>query len=274
MGWVFIGPALLSFCIFGLYPIIKGLTLSFYSADVFGKEFIGFDNFKEYLTDPLFWKGFKNTLLFTVYTVPLISFIPLALALLVGRASKQVHNFLRFTYYIPELSAGVIIASLWQWIFHPTNGLLNAILGTRIAWLGSNPYAFYTLEIILSSSMYAIPFIVYLSAIISIDDVYYEAAQLDGCGWIRANWYIVLPQVLPMVGFIMIIKTIGILQTWILPFIYTGGGPNYGTTTTVLQMYKNLSFGRWGYASSMGLPILIVGVSLALLQKKLFRDRG
>ena len=270
-GAAFVTPSLLFFAVFSAYPIIKGITLSFSQASVFGSQFIGFDNFAEFLSDPLFWRGVKNALLFTAYTVPFTALFPLFLALIVARSGEQLHNFLRFAFYIPGLSAGVIIAALWKWLFHPTKGFLNAALGTKIAWLGSNPYAFYSIEAVMLSTAISLPFILYLGRIIMIDNAIFEAALIDGCGWIRASWYISLPLTMPIVGFVVIVTTIGTLQVWQLPFIYTGGGPNYGTTTVVLQIYQNLMFGRWGYASAMGLFLLIVTAGLTVLQKKVFK---
>ena len=272
-GAAFVGPSLLFFAVFSVYPIIKAITLSFSRANVFGSEFIGLGHFAEFLASPLFWLGVKNTLLFTAYTVPVAAIVPLVLALIVARSGEKFHNFLRFAFYIPELSAGVIIAALWKWIFHPTKGLLNAVLGTRIAWLGSNPYAFYSIEAVMLTTLISMPFILYLARIITIDDSIFEAAMIDGCGWIRASRHITIPLTMPIMGFVVIIKTIGVLQVWQLPFIYTGGGPNYGTTTVVLQIYQNLTFGRWGYASAMGLFLLIVTAGLAVLQKKVFNER-
>ena len=272
MGWALICPAVLLFIMFSLIPIIKGISLSLYDADAFGKEFVGLANFKEMFQSRLFWKGFRHTLIFTGVTVPFIAIVPLFVSILAVRTIRVFQYYIRFAFYLPEIAAGVAIVAVWKWIFHPTNGIMNVILKSKIAWFGQNPYSMTAIEIMLIFSGFGIAVMFYMARLLSIDKELYDAAKIDGCKWYQEIRYITVPIVLPMVAFITIIKTIGYLQTWEYPWMMTQGGPNNGTTTIALQIYVNAAhLGRLGYAAAIGVFLLIVTLALAIIQRRLFR---
>jgi len=274
MGLAMVSPALLLFLLFSVYPLISGVILSFYDASVFGKAFIGWGNYREIFTNQRFWKGFVNVLKFTAISIPVEIFLPLFIGALAVRLSKALQFTVRFAFYIPNLAAGVVIASVWKWIFHPSRGILNWLLGIDIAWLAENPYAFYAITIMMLSSVMGMTVIIYMAAFSAINKDLYEAAKLDGCGEWGELIHVTIPQILPIMMFIAITRTIGVLQIWQLPFLMTGGGPNYGTTTITLQIYQNgFQFQRWGYASALGVVLLVLTLIFSVTQKYLFRGR-
>ena len=273
-GLLMVSPALFLFCLFTVYPLFSGLALSLHEASAFGKSFIGFANYREMFSNPRFWKGVLNTLKFTAICIPIEVVFPLVVGALASRMSRAFQFGVRFAFYVPTIAAGVVIAAVWKWIFHPTAGVLNWALGTEIAWLATNPYTFIAIIIMLLSSVMGMTIIIYMAAFGGIKKDLYEAARLDGCNAAQELYHITIPQMLPVIAFIAITRTIGLLQIWQLPFLMTGGGPNYGTTTITLQLYQNgFHFQRLGYASAMGVVLLFITMVFSITQKYLFRGR-
>ena len=240
--------------------------------NVFGKKFVGLDNFREMFSSHLFWKGFRNTLLFTGITTPIITIVPLLISALAVRTIRSFQYGVRFAFYIPEIAAGVVIVGVWKWIFDPMHGLANSIFKTNIGWLGQNPYAMVAIEAMLIWGGFGMAIMFYMARLLAIDKEIYDAAKIDGAKWYHEIRYISVPLVMPMVAFVAITRTIGYLQTWEYPWMMTGGGPNNGTTTIALQMYKNTALlGRWGYAAAIGVFLLVVTLTIAIIQRRIFR---
>lgn len=274
VGVGFLTPLLLSFLTFAVYPLASGIVLSFFKTSGLHSSFVGLSNYKAFLGDPVFWKGVKNTLLFTALTVPVVSILPFLIAASGLGTSKRYQYFLRFAFYVPQLSSGIVIFSLWKYLFHPTQGLINAVLGTHIAWLGANPWAFIACEIVLLASDFGAPIILYLAKLLSIDDSLLDASRLDGCSWSDTARYVIFPLTMPVVGYVAITTTIATLQIWMIPYVLTGGGPNDGTTTIVLQVYQQaIGNGRWGYASAIALFLLVIALVFSFLQRGLLRSQ-
>lgn len=275
LGLGMVSPALAFFLLFNIYPLLSGVVLSFQDASIFGVQFIGLQNYRELFASERFWKGLLNALRFTAISIPIEVILPLLIGGLASRMSKAFQFTVRFAFYVPSLAGGVITVAVWQWIYHPSRGLLNHILGTDIAWLATNPYAFYALTLMMLCSVMGTTIIIYMAAFGAINKELYDAAKLDGCGEWGEMIHVTVPQILPIIAYIAITRTIGVLQIWQLPFLMTGGGPNYGTTTITLQMYQNgFLFQRWGYASALGMVLLFVTMIVAVSQKYLLRDRG
>ena len=270
---VYLVPALAFFLVFSVYPFFSGVALAFQDANVFVTRFVGLDNFREIIQSPLFWKGFYNTLRFTLWSTIPIVIIPFMISVFAASLSIRYQYFIRFAFFVPMFSGGIITMGFWKWFFHPRVGLANAILGTKIAWLGQNPYAFYACELVLISTMLGMPIIMYLSRLLNVDRQMYEAARIDGAGELRIALHLTLPELMPLVIFILITRTVGFLQVWQVPYTLTGGGPVYGTTTMVLQAYEaTVIAGRWGYASAISMVLLILTGFIMIIQRRLLRE--
>jgi len=162
---------------------------------------------------------------------------------------------------------------IWLWLLNPT-GLINQLLGKQIFWLGSNPEAFFAISLIVISVDMGMTIIIYSAAMTTIDTELFDAAKIDGCNERQEDWYITIPLMLPTVGFIFFIKIIGISQIFLYPMIMTGGGPNYGTNTAVLEIYlQAFRYGKYGFASAIGVLFAIAIGTIGVLQRRLFKER-
>jgi len=270
-GYIFILPAVIWFAVFNAYPIFRSLQLSFYDAGVMHSEFIGFQNFIKIFETERIIKGFGNSIKFTLVCAPILTFLPLIIAMLGFRMRKKMQIAIRFAFYLPSLTAGVIISIIWVWLLRP-DGLINVITGTDIAWLGTNPFAFISICVILICGDLGLAIIIYMSAMGSIDTDLYDAARLDGCTPFQEDRYITFPLVAPTVGFIFFIKIVAVAQIWQYPYLLTGGGVFYSTHTAVLEIYNQaFKFGKYGFASAIGILFVLMVGTMAFIQKRFFR---
>jgi len=270
LGWVL--PALVLFLIFDIYPLISLFRLSLFKSTIMTETFVGLSNFTKILTSPVFLRGIKNTLLFIILTVPCTVFFPLLIAALASQFSSKTRALIRFAFYIPTLTAGVIVSMIWTWIFHPLYGLLNWILGTNIAWLGQVPESFLAISLVLISTSLGSSIIIYMASLSSADPSLYEAASLDGCSKLQSFFHITIPHLSPVIFFLFVTQTIAVSQIWEYIYLMTGGGPNRATTTIVYQIFEDafISF-KFGQAASKGVIFLFLIFTISLIQRSLKR---
>jgi len=270
-AWVFLAPALLFFIIFSIYPILRSIQLSFYDADAISKTFVGLKNYIKVFTSPRMLNAFLNTGKFMIVVVPCVAFIPLFIAMIGYRMPTALQTGVRFAYYIPVLTAGPIVAMIWSWLMNP-DGAVNFIVGRQVFWLASNPAAFWTMCAMIVSVDMGMTIIIYMAALSTVNPELYDAAKLDGCTQFQEDWYITIPSILPTVAFMFFVKLVGVSQVWMYPFIMTGGGPNYGTDTVVLEIYlQAFQYGKYGYASAIGVIFTICVAVLAVIQRRYFK---
>jgi len=272
-AWLFLLPSITFFLLFSAYPIFKSIQLSFYDAGVMTQKFIGLKNYITIFQSDRIMHSFINTGKFTLLIVPVVTFLPLVIAAIGYRMHKALQTTIRFAYYIPVISAGPVVTMIWIWMLNPS-GILNQILGTNILWLGSNPEAFFAVSLVVISVDLGMTIIIYSAAMTTIDTELYDAAKIDGCNNSQEDWYITMPLMITTIGFIFFIKIVAISQIFLYPLLITGGGPNYGTNTAVLEIYMQaFSYGKYGFASAIGVLFAIALGTVGFLQRKIFKER-
>ena len=278
IGLALIGPAFIIFIIFTLIPIFQGVFLAFFKANARVSRYIGFDNFIYLINDDLFWKAMKNTVCYVGVAVPLMALIPFYVAIVAQGMKKKWQGFVRFAFYVPLISAGMIISLVWDWIFNAQFGLLNYLVGLvgagPIIWLGTSPAAFFAICIVLISSSMGMNLILYMSALSSIDKQIYEAADIDACSNAQKVYYLTMPLMLPIIAFVAIMQTIGVAMIWEIIYVLTSGGPYYATISLVYQIFiRAFQSGKYGLAAAESLVVMVIILILALIQKKILIDR-
>jgi len=270
-GWLLVGPAVTLFAVFSVYPMAAGIALSFTTQRGPVSSFAGLRNYVALLTEPELRAGVVNTLLYVLICVPPIVVIPLVIALL-GHGLHKVGMFVAFAFYLPGLATGPILALVWRWIFAPdglVNGWLSVLRVAPVVFLGDIPHAFLTTSFVIVSMNLGGYVILYLVAERNIPRAFYEMAALDGCSpWQQAR-YVTVPSMVPTVGVVAILATIGMFQVFVVPLQLTGGGPLYSTTSVLLQLYQNAwSYGRLGVAAAEGVVLMLVVGVVSLLQAR------
>ncbi len=270
-AWLFLTPAIFFFLAFSVYPIIRSIQLSFYNANILKTEFIGLQNYIAIFHTPRILKAFVNTGKFIFLIVPIITIVPLIIAAISYRMHKSMQTIVRFSFYIPTLAAGPIVIMIWIWLLH-SRGIINQFIGKQIFWFGSNPEAFIAISMIVISVEMGMSIIIYLAALTTINTELYDAAKIDGCNGFQEDWYITRPLIMPTIAFIFFIKIVGTSQIWMFPYLITGGGPNYGTNTAVLEIYlQAFNYGKYGFASAIGVLFAIAIGAIGYLQRRFFK---
>ena len=216
-GYAFIFVAMLVFCIFTLYPVLSAVKTSFLKYKPFGSEFIGLKNYQDTFKSELFFKAVKNTVLYTAVVVPLSLLIAFSIAIMILPFRKGVQSVFKSIYYLPGIASGVALSVVWLWLYDSSpDGLFNQVmtffgLPTQ-NWLSSSKTSMLSLMLMAILSGQGTNIIIYIAALMGIDNSYFEAAELDGATFFQKVRYIVFPLVKPTTLFLLVTGVIG----WVL----------------------------------------------------------
>lgn len=271
-------PLLFGIVVFKLKPLVEGVRLSFFEASIKQQTFIGFGNYIRMWGDPIFWRAMGNTVFYVVFMVPFILTVPLLIALISTKMSRAAQSFFRAAFYLPVVSAGVVMSMVWMWIFDSYFGVANYFLSLvgmdPVLWLATPMTSRLAVCIVQLTWSMGIPLILYLSALAAIPKVVYEAAAIDGAGPFSRFFKITLPLIMPTVVYLLVIETIGRFQTLSAIMLMTAGGPAYSTTSIVYRLYQlGFSFYRFGEASAYGTLLLVVSFIVAFFQFRYLNKR-
>jgi multiple sugar transport system permease protein len=254
-GYLFITPAVIGFVVFLAGPFLASLLISFTDYKLLvAPQWVGLDNYRALMVDPLFWQSLKVTFQYAIVALPLGLVLSLGLAVLLNQKVRGI-SFWRTIYYLPAVVSGVAVAVLWSWILNPEFGLLNLLLryfGIRGPhWLSDTRTALPALIVI---SLWGVggSMVIYLAGLQGIPTELYEAAELDGAGAWRRFISVTLPMLSPVIFFNLVLGVIGSFQFFTEPFIMTKGGPENSTLTYMLYLYRNaFNYFKMGYASAL-----------------------
>jgi len=264
-------PTLLIFGTFLFYPAINGFVVSLHRWDGLSPmHFIGFDNFTRMIDDRHFVRAFTRTLFFTAVAVPSIYVSALMLALLLTRKIKGV-AFFRAAFFWPTMISAIIVGLTWRFILGESFGLVNFFVTSAgfdaIRWMTNPNMAMFTVIMVTTWSLAGYYMVMLIAGIKSIDETYYEAAEIDGAGFWRQFFYITLPMLRPMSLLVLVLSTVQVVRTFPLVVGLTQGGPA-GATRFMVQMIQETGFGRMqmGYASAMAVVLFLILAVLTAIQ--------
>ncbi|MGE5672493.1 MAG: carbohydrate ABC transporter permease [Mycobacterium leprae] len=277
-GYLFLVPALIVFGLFSWYPIIQGLLLSFRKWTAEESTFVGLDNFRFVLSDPVFAIAWKNTVMFVVLGLLFGYLVPLVMAITMNEM-RRLKGFLRVAYYLPSVLPGVVVIMLWKWIYDPAVGVLNMLLKLLhmqpSMWYQNSTTVIPSLVLMSIWTFAGSTALIYLAALQNIPGYLYESAELDGAGPLQKLWHITLPQVRGVMLVILVLQIIGTTQTFVEPLVMTAGGPNNASMTVMLLIYRYaFQYYNFGAAAAAGLILFVVLVLFSLLYFWLTRKVG
>ncbi|MFF0361046.1 carbohydrate ABC transporter permease [Streptomyces fungicidicus] len=275
-GW-FIAPFLALFALFVVWPLLRGVHLSLTDANISGDgaRFVGLDNYREALDDPLVWDSLGHSAWFTLLVVPCITVLAFLLAMLAHHIERGKWLW-RLCFFLPFLLPSTVAANLWQWLFNPGTGMINHVFGLDTPWLTDKSYAM--LAIVLATLWWTVgfSFLLYLAALQGIPAHLYEAAKLDGAGaWQRAV-HITLPMLRHITGLVVALQILASLQVFDQAVVMQDflPGPE-GSTRTFVQYTLEQGFTsyRVGYASAVSIIFFVIIAAVALARMWLLRNR-
>ena len=261
-GYLFISPFILGVMFWVLFPALMAAWLSFQKWNLITPaKYVGLENFQTMFNDKLFWQALKVTSIFTFVSVPLSMIISFSMALLINTKVRGIALF-RTIYYLPSIMPAVASAVLWAWILNTDFGLLNAILHyfglPKIAWLQETAWA---LPAMILMSLWGVgqAMIIFLAGLQGIDDVYYEAAKIDGAGRWAQMVHITIPMMSSVIFFNLILGVINSFQVFTAGYLITNGGPQNATLFFVLYLYRvGFQFLKMGYAAALSWVLFFI----------------
>ena len=271
-GYFFIAPVILGLLCFNFGPMLFSMWISLTKWDVITpQEFIGIQNYMELIKDPLVVQSLKVTLYYTVLSVPLITVIPLLIAMLLNTKVKGISVF-RAIFYIPSIVPAVASSAIWMYIYNPMYGLLNGIL--KSFGFHSHNFIFDADEVIPSLAVMAVwaagnTVVIYLAGLQGVSRQLYEAAEIDGAGAFAKFWNITIPMMTPIIFYNFVMAIIGSMQTFTQSYIMTDGGPANASLFYSLLVYRTaFKQSQMGYSAAMSWVLFVI---IAILTAVVFK---
>lgn len=275
---LFIAPQLVLFLLFTLYPIVMSYVYSFFDWSGFGKldHFVGFKNYKETISDPIFWNAFRNSLTFMMYLILIQVPLALLMALLLNAEWLKGKTVYRMIYFLPVVTTTAVVGLVMRFIFGAYKGLVNEILirlgllSSPVDWLGSIDTAFLIVVLVGIWKSFGMKLIYWLAGIQSLPKDVQEAAKIDGAGPLQMLRYITIPLLLPVGSVILLMSAVNALHVFDLVKAMTDGGPAFKTDMVDVYIYRYAFSGkgeaRVGFASAAGVlyGIAVMMISLVL----------
>ncbi len=269
--YLFLLPAMIVLGLTVFLPALQAFYLSFtnYEYDLTqAPQWIGLTNFQRLWTDKIFWQTIGNTFVYLIGVVPILVFIPLALAILVNRQLRLI-NWFRLFFYTPVIVSLVVAGIAWRAIY-ASNGLLNQMLQylgweTTIPWLTSPQLTLPSVMIVTIWKGLGYYMVIYLAGLQGISPELYEAAAIDGAdGWVK-HWYITLPLMQPYLSLVAVISAISATKVFEEVYLLTKGGPGNSSKTVVYYLYEQgFQYLNISYACAIGLVLFLIILGLSL----------
>jgi multiple sugar transport system permease protein len=253
-----------------LYPLVSSLYYSFTRYEIGGHPvWIGLRNYIDMFTDPRYLNSIKVTFIFALASVPGLSIVALALALILSQKLRGI-NIFRSIYFMPSVMPMVALSLTFFYILRPESGPLAgllAIFGLKSpGWLAEEKTALLTIILINMWVSFGSQMVIYLAGIKGIPQELYEVADIDGAGSLAKFWNVTIPMLSSTIFLNLVMGIIGAMQVFDLPWVMTRGGPNDVTRTYMIHLYNR----GWieiqmGSGSAMGWILFIIIMAITLL---------
>lgn len=279
-AWRLCAPTLALMLLLLVLPSLAVVGLSLTDAELGSPDwhFLGLDAYRELLGDRSFQRAFRNTAVYVGLVAPASVILGLALALLI-EAGTQGRAFFRAVFFLPVVSLIVAMASVWQYLMHPTIGPINLLLGKlglpAVNWLGTSDTVLWALAIIGIWQAIGFNMVLYLAGLTSIDRTLYQAAEIDGA---RSAWerfrLVTWPMLSPMTLFVITISVINAVKVFETVAALTQGGPAKASEVLLWSIYEEgFVYLHIGTASAMAVVFVAVLLVLILLQTRVLERR-
>ncbi|MFG2334175.1 carbohydrate ABC transporter permease [Streptomyces sp. NPDC048604] len=278
--WLLAGPAVVWLLVFNLWPAVNTVILSFTNAKPLGGgRFTGLENYERALSDEQLTDALINSIVYLLICLPLLTVLPLLLALLVERKLPGI-TFFRTAFYTPVVASAVVVGVIWGWVLDD-RGLVNGLLGQL--GLADRPLSFLTDRWLLLFSAIALTvwkglgyyMVIYLSALGNVGRELHEAAAVDGASAVRRFWHVTLPGVRTAMMLISVLISVSALRVFSELYVLSNGtgGPGGRDMSVVMliQMYSRGFTGHIGYASALSLLLFVITIGPMLLLARLNR---
>ena len=277
-AYAFISPFYILFAIFGLYPMLLSIYLSFTRWKGVGPmEFAGLVNFTLIPQDKVFWQSMANGIILFFLYVPVMLFLALVLAVILNSGRVKGFRFFRTLIFLPFITNMVAAGFAFRILLEKQNGLFNVLFKyaglATIPWLEDVWWARISLSLLIIWAWLGYNMVIMLAGLQTIPRDLNDAALVDGASPIQAFFNVTVPLMRPVILFCLITSTIGSFGLFTEVSTLTGGGPVNATITPLLRIY-GVAFGsyQFGYASALAYTFFALIFFLTIIQFRLNRD--
>ena len=286
VAYSFLAPNFIGFAVFTLVPVICAIALSLFEwngGDISKLKFVGLDNYATiFATKKVAEKGLayffnradlgialKNTVYYTVVTVPLTIICALALALLLNKIRGAV--FFRTVFFFPYVSSMVAICVCWSFMLMkdgPVNQIIMALgINFNKGWTADSTMAIWSIILVSVWRNMGYYMVLYLAALQGIPRELMEAATVDGANKRQQFWHVTLPQLKPTTFFVSVMMVISCFKIYDVVAIMTDGGPGRATKMLVTYIYDEAFIKvRYGQASAISMVLLVIVLLVTIIQ--------
>ncbi|MFC8680323.1 carbohydrate ABC transporter permease [Microbacterium ureisolvens] len=264
--WFYIPSGVLYVVLFAV-PTFASFYFSLTRWSLFDVEFIGFQNFVTFFTEPMLFQGLINTFIYGFVTSGLKVVLGLALALLLT-GSILGRGYLRATIFFPVLVSTIGIGVTFKVLMDPFDGLINnalAVFGIQgPAWLTDPAWALFSVALVDVWKGVGIATLIYIAGIVAIPQEFFEAARVDGASAWQTFKNITLPLVQPATATVVLLSLIGGLRSFELIWAMTRGGPGFSSDVIASVIYKQYQAGFYGLSTAGNVVLFIVVTAIVL----------
>ncbi|MGP5260197.1 carbohydrate ABC transporter permease [Brachybacterium paraconglomeratum] len=270
LALLFIAPASVGLLVFLVWPLLTGLYYSFTEyTTLTPPTWVGLENYRRLLADPVFWNSLKVTVLYVVINIGVQTLVALVIAVLMQRLTQS--TVLRSLVLAPYLVSNVVAAIVFLWILDTQLGIFNIFL----QWIGFDPIAFWASETWVIPTVALVNVwrhmgytaLLLFAGLQSIPAHLYEAARTEGAGEIAMFRRITLPLLRPILALVLIMTIIGSFQVFDTISVTTQGGPADASKVLQMYIYEN-AFAQYefGYASALSVALLVILMVITFAQ--------
>ena len=277
--YLFLLPAIGLILFWTYKPLLQTLQYSLYKWSMVPgtvPEYVGFENFIKLFRNKDFLPALKNTLIYILGMLPFSIVLPLFIAAATQDLNEKAKKIYRAIFFIPMIMAPVAVSIIFQWLLHPSNGLVNHLLQTMglteesIAFFADQKFARLMIILISGWKMIGFSTLMFSSALSGIDTQYYEAAKLDGAGSVRRFFDMTLVLLSPT-AMLMLMVSVLFSSQWSFAYIdvLTQGGP-FATSTNIYYMMYKFAFGDLNVglcAAAATLFLILFGIIALTMQR-------
>ena len=271
-----IAPTVIYVLIMNVWPIFQSIYFSFNKIKGLGQpQWTGFSNYTKAFTDPDLRRALGNTVIYTVITVPIGTFLSLITAVFLNSKIK-FKSFFRVLYFIPVVSAPAAIAMVWRWLYNSDFGLINyflSLIGIQGPnWIADSNFVLIAIMIVGVWSVIGYNMIILLGGLQDIPTTFYEAAEMDGASSIRKFFSITLPLLSPTLFFVITTSFIGALQVFDTIFMMVDkNNPALKSAESIVYLFYRETFvsNNRGYGAAIAVLLLLLILLATAIQMKL-----
>lgn len=279
-AWLFLAPTLIFVTVFSVWPILRAFTMSFQSGPLINMEWTGFSNYQYIFSDPKFWRAIRNTLIYSVFAVPISLAISIMLAWFIF--SKVKHSsFFETTFFMPYVTSTIAIGIVFRYIFNGEYGLLNYLLKAvhlpAPNWIDDPSMSLITIIIFGIWTSLAFDIVILMGALRNIDPNYYVLADMYGASEQEKFWRITIPQLVPTLAFLLTMNIIGAFKIYTSVYALFNGQAGIGNsaTTAVFYIYNKFQMvGTPGVAMAATVVLFLIILLTTFLQRKMMKKIG